>query len=322
MAVGTFMDPSVDLAMEPSTGMRRESKAGPAGMAGIVASGVAGWEQPCSTVEQQHAVVALEAGNVLLIPRLRFPLRDGEDGVLSLPAGRDAKNVSLDPATGAVRGSDAGEARVELLRCMMTRFAALTRTLLRNLLPAYDVHLRPGRASYRPAEISGRVTSWRKDDTRLHVDSFPSSPTQGMRILRVFANVHPGGQCRTWRLGASFESVAQRYARTLPAPVWGAGAALHMLGMTRSRRSAYDHYMLRLHDAMKADAAYQAAGTQTSYEFPAGSTWIVFSDQVPHAAMSGRCALEQTYYLPVRAMLDPSRSPLRILERILARPLV
>jgi hypothetical protein len=95
-----------------------------------------------------------------------------------------------------------------------------------------------------------------------------------------------------------------------------------MLGITKRRRSDYDHYMLRLHDRMKADLAYQSSAAQKPYEFPAGSSWIVFTDQVSHAAMSGQYALEQTFHLPVDAMQDPSQSPLRILERVVGRQLV
>jgi hypothetical protein len=80
--------------------------------------------------------------------------------------------------------------------------------------------------------------------------------------------------------------------------------------------------MLQLHDRMKADASYQAETPQTAVEFPAGSTWIAFTDCVSHAAMAGQYQLEQTFLLPVEALRDPSRSPLRILEKIKRRPLV
>jgi hypothetical protein len=43
---------------------------------------------------------------------------------------------------------------------------------------------------------------------------------------------------------------------------------------------------------------------------------MAFTDQVSHAAMSGQYQLEQTFYLPVAAMIDESRSPLRVLERL------
>jgi hypothetical protein len=42
---------------------------------------------------------------------------------------------------------------------------------------------------------------------------------------------------------------------------------------------------------------------------------------VSHAAMSGQYQLEQTFYLPVAAMIDAGGSPLRILERLTNRRL-
>ena len=80
--------------------------------------------------------------------------------------------------------------------------------------------------------------------------------------------------------------------------------------------------MLQLHDLMKADTEYQQGAVQTRVEFPAGSTWIAFTDQVSHAAMAGQYQFEQTFLLPVDAMQRPEHSPLRILERIKQRPLV
>jgi len=290
-------------------------------MTDVISLPIASWDHPCPTAEQERALRALERGSVLLFPQLRFPIQDDESRLLSPAIAGEGKNVSLDPSSGKLRGSDADEAELRLLRSMMQRFAASSRALLHNLLSRYEAGLRQARTSYRPVEIAGRSTSWRKDDTRLHVDSFPSSPAQGRRILRVFTNINPHGQPRTWRLGESFEGAARRYLPSLPGPIWGASHVLNLLGVTKSRRSAYDHFMLRLHDRMKADLAYQSEVVQSVHDFHAGSTWIVFSDQVSHAAMTGQYALEQTFHLPVDCMLDSSQAPLRILERLLGREL-
>jgi hypothetical protein len=190
------------------------------------------------------------------------------------------------------------------------------------LLPAYRGSIQRARASFRPAEIAGRTTSWRKDDTRLHVDSFPASPVQDRRILRLFTNVNPAGRPRSWRIGDGFEAVANRFAPSLTRPVPGSAAVLRLLRMTKSRRSPYDALMLQLHDRMKADAEFQAASPQIACDFAPGSTWIAFTDEVPHAAMAGQYQLEQTFLLPVASMRHPERSPLRILERLVGRPLV
>jgi hypothetical protein len=79
--------------------------------------------------------------------------------------------------------------------------------------------------------------------------------------------------------------------------------------------------MLQLHDRMKEDSAYQMSAPQMPFDFPAGSAWMAFTDQVSHAAMSGQYQLEQTFLLPVSVMLDDQRSPLRVLERLKGRAL-
>jgi hypothetical protein len=54
---------------------------------------------------------------------------------------------------------------------------------------------------------------------------------------------------------------------------------------------------------------------------PTGSTRLAFSDQVSHAATAGQYQLERTFLLPVDAMTEPERSPLRVLERLKQRRL-
>jgi len=79
--------------------------------------------------------------------------------------------------------------------------------------------------------------------------------------------------------------------------------------------------MLQIHDRMKADLSYQAEVEQLAFDFPLGNTWIVFSGQVSHAAMAGQHLFEQTFYLPVTAMSDETKSPLRVLERLAGQSL-
>jgi hypothetical protein len=95
-----------------------------------------------------------------------------------------------------------------------------------------------------------------------------------------------------------------------------------LLHITKSKRSEYDHLMLHLHDAMKADLDYQKSSPQETMPFPPGSVWICFSDQTSHAVMSGQFMMEQTFFLPVKAMARPDHAPLGILERLKGRALV
>lgn len=280
------------------------------------------WAAAIDPMTQQRAHAALEQGSVLWFPQLAFELGAAEREAMAVDVRGSAKNVSFDASRGLLRGSDGHPDHQRVVATMMARYADQTRSLLNALLPGYAAQLRQARTSFRPAEIAGRHTSWRKDDTRLHVDSFPSSPTQGDRILRVFSNINPLGQRRVWRLGGPFEEVARRFLPQIPAPAPGSAAMLEWLHITKSRRSAYDHYMLQLHDRMKSDPEYQRAGPQQTHAFPPGSSWMVFTDQAAHAAMAGRYALEQTFHLPVAALQDPTLAPLKVLQRLLGRLLV
>src|SRR5205823_11684152 len=98
------------------------------------------------------------------------------------------KNVSFDPATRQVGGSSLTGATFETLRLMLSRFSDDALAFVERTCPEYAAQVTRGRTSFRPVEIAGRASSWRKDDTRLHIDAFPATPVQGRRILRVFTN--------------------------------------------------------------------------------------------------------------------------------------
>jgi hypothetical protein len=269
-----------------------------------------------------HDVEAvIEEGGVLCLPELHFELTAAEQALLD-PGVADgkAKNVSLRGPNGVVRGAHANH--VEALRTMMLRYRAQASALVERLFPHYRGRYAWGNTSYRPMAIEGRETSWRKDDTRLHVDAFPSNPMQGKRLLRVFHNLNPHGQPRQWRTGEPFEDFARRFLPAISPPLPGSAVLLHALHITKSRRTAYDHYMLHLHDGAKADAAYQRDAPQQAIDFAPGTTWVVYSDQVLHAAMGGQFMLEQTFYLEPGALKNPATAPVAVLQRLLGRPML
>ena len=282
---------------------------------------VQNWAGPFSPEISSRAVNALEEGKILLAPALSFELFPAEQRFLSTSflSGK-SKNISFNPATKSLGGTECAGHDREELTAMLQRFSDKAISLLHALCPPYVQQLAVGLTSFRPAEISGRHASWRKDDTRLHVDAFPSRPSHGKRIFRLFANANKSTP-RVWRAGEPFEHAARKLLPLVQAPLPGALSLMAALRITKGRRSLYDHYMLGLHDAMKADTRYQAESPQARIEFAPGAVWACFTDSVSHAAISGQYAFEQTFYLPVSAMAVPARSPLRILESILSRPL-
>ena len=223
--------------------------------------------------------------------------------------------------TGGLRGARGSLADLQSLAAMIGRFRAGALALVHALLPAYQRRLRIAPTSFRPGNVEQHKMSWRKDDTLLHVDAFASRPNRGERILRVFTNVNPSGQARLWKVGEFFEQTAREFLPRVRAPIPGSAAVLRLVRVTKSRRSRYDHLMLGIHDRMKRDADYQSRPSHLVFGFPPGSTWVCFSDQVAHAALSGQFMLEQTLHVPVEAMYAPERSPLKTLERLAQRAL-
>jgi hypothetical protein len=264
----------------------------------------------------------VESGHILHLPRLAFALLPHETRFLSerWSDGR-SKNITLRSGEATLRGASGSEDDLAALRAMLERFAVHSQALIAALFPRYAKQAAPAHVTFRPCAIAGRASSVRKDDSRLHVDAFPANPTGGARILRVFTNLNPDAVPRTWRVGEPFADLAKKFLPRARRAWPGEAALLRALRVTRRRRSGYDHLMLELHDSTKADDLYQQSAPQERVDFPAGSTWILFSDQVSHAAMSGQHMMEQTLMLPVAAMRDPETSPLRVLERMTGHPL-
>jgi hypothetical protein len=268
-------------------------------------------------------VDALENGQVLHFDSLPFSLSEAERALLD-PAitSSSRKNISLHATGARLRGLPENSPHEDLALALIERYALQARQWAQQLFPAYRGRLQPEPTSLRLHQAKNRSASWRRDDSRLHVDAFPSRPNQGKRILRVFMNINPQGEDRVWRVGESFDEVARRFLPRLPRPFPGSAWLMQQLRITKSRRSPYDHIMLGLHDAMKADLDYQRDCRQQSIGFKPGAGWMCFSDQATHAVMSGQFMMEQTFFLPVEHMLDPQRSPLAQLQALTGRPLI
>ena len=278
----------------------------------------------------------LELGKIIYLPHLGFDIPENERRFLDTRwLSGTHKSLSYEPeraaATGGVRGAQGSIEDLRALAALIARFQHNALSLIHALFPQYAAHLRVAPTSLRPGDVEEHKLSWRKDDTRLHVDSFPSRPNRGERILRVFTNVHPGhphgvpadhdthqnaGAARVWKVGDLFEDTAKEFAPRVKPPLPGSAALLRALHITKSRRSPYDHLMLGMHDELKRDAAYQARKSHLVFSFPPGSTWICFSDQTAHAALSGQFMMEQTLHLPLDKQYFPERAPLRVLERL------
>jgi 3-deoxy-D-manno-oct-2-ulosonic acid (Kdo) hydroxylase len=100
----------------------------------------------------------------------------------------------------------------------------------------------------------------------------------------------------------------------------GLKKGLRRLALPVPDRAPYDQFMLHFHDWLKENSEFQKqAEDKERLEFPPMATWLVFTDGVPHAALSGQFAMEQTFIIPLGVLVAPEAAPIRVLERISGR---
>jgi hypothetical protein len=289
---------------------------------------------PASSALDYRSV--LEKGDILFFP----------DGGFSIPsqvlpaltgATQDArsihKNIAYKPNIDKVSGLvDRSEA--EMVRSGMREYSQSALAFMTRILPDYARSWKVDYASFRSIEERGRDLPQTKRNDLLHVDAFPTRPVFGDLILRCFTNVNPS-QSREWLTSDPFAILAEREATKAGLAGYAARADSGLYSLRRAAvrgiracgvplvdRSPYDAFMLHFHDWLKYNEEYQRTCKKYHFHLPPGSTWLVFTDVVPHAVLGGQLALEQTVIVSRESMADPALAPSSILERLVARPLV
>jgi hypothetical protein len=275
----------------------------------------------------------LERGEVIYYPDCPFAMPAGADRDFLLKqrlASRAHKNISYNPHSGKAGGfRPQGAEQAERLRSLLAEFSANATKWLKSVLPGYADHWRSDAVSFRPVEEATRRLRFKARNDLLHVDAFPSRPTNGDRILRLFVNINPT-EPRIWATSEGFARLLERFGKAagLPSnrtvgrlPRLREGL-LRLFDPKRRRRTVYDQFMLRFHDYLKRNETFQESGPKRFWSFPPGSSWLVFTDFVSHAALRGRFALEHSYFVPARAMTLPEMTPAALLERACGVPVL
>lgn len=293
-----------------------------------------GWIPPAAAAARsRQCCEQLEAGKVLFLDRIPyfFPQVDREFLLSQRQSGsRLHKNVSYRPQQDVLRGAAGDGAEQVRLHDIMRRYSAEVTRFLGQLLQPYAAHWTLDYASFRPEEEQGRDLPVHKRNDLLHVDSFPTRPMHGRRILRCFSNINPAA-LRVWNTTDEFSVLAQQHAADAGLAGFAAGGSARgnalvcgvkkMFGLKGADPSAYDRFMLRFHDYLKENTGFQQNCRKVRIEFPPGSTWICFTDSVPHAVLSGQYALEQTFIIGLSGLVAPDKAPIRVLEKMAGRPL-
>lgn len=272
----------------------------------------------------------LEANRVIYFPRPPFQFSDADREFLTSQRRADSavhKNVSYRPSENKIRGFEGSPEVLQRLTSVMQNYSRAVAGFVRQFLSPYERGLKLDFASFRPMEEEGRALPIHKRNDLLHVDAFPTRPTHGGRILRVFTNIHPT-KSRVWNVGEDFPILADHLAQNAGLARFAAAgdtsrwaAIPRALGAPIPHRSAYDRFMLHFHDYLKENATYQTDSPKMRMEFPPMATWLVFTDGVPHSVLGGQHALEQTFIISRAALVAPETSPIGVLEKICGRPL-
>lgn len=273
----------------------------------------------------------LELGGILFFPETPILSEEDRDFLLGVrqSGGGFHKNVSYKPALDKAAGFDKDNPETaERLRTVLRTYSRKITEFLNETMPRYRVGLRMDYASFRPQEERGRDLPTKKRNDLLHVDAFPTRPTNGDLILRVFTNINPT-EARVWNISDPFEALANRYAADAGLDQiaaksrsafsrlgYAAATALHAMKLPVAARTPYDRFMLGFHDYLKYNQVYQDGCAKYRFEFPPQATWMVFTDVVPHSVLSGQFALEQTYLIARSSLETPSRAPASILEKL------
>ncbi len=292
---------------------------------------------PPSEAQARAWCAQLEAGDILFFPQTPIHLNDDELGFLrgaQQTNSRMHKNVAYKPAADKVSGQDDAMPAEDLerLRAIMHKYSRAVTDFLSHFLSPYQRRWRLDYASFRPQEEENRDLPLRKRNDLLHTDAFPTRPTYGARILRFFNNINPE-RTRNWITTEPFADIAPKFApNDLPLPGVQSGVgkmlrnAANFTGVAKAvpslKRSPYDDFMMRFHNFLKENEAFQRDCPKQHWNFPPGSSWMVYTDTVSHAVLSGQYALEQTFLVAPEAMVRPEISPLGVLERLTGARLV
>jgi hypothetical protein len=290
-----------------------------------------------SPEQEREWCAQLEAGDILYFPQTPIAIPESDLQFLLGQQQTDSslhKNIAYKPNIDKLSGVDtktADAAAVARLQGIMRQYSKSVTEFLTTFLAPYKANWQLDYASFRPQEEEGRDLPQRRRNDLLHTDAFPTRPTYGARILRFFNNIDPT-RTRDWIVSDPFATIVKQFAPAEIAPQVdtafsraakslgrgiGLGAAIPSI-----KRSPYDDFMMRFHNFLKENPGFQTNCAKHAFNFPPGTSWMVYTDTVPHAVLAGQYALEQTFLVRPEALVTPETSPLKVLEEIAGTSLV
>ena len=278
---------------------------------------------------------ALERGNIIKFAPCPIELA-GDDALETLrselPRQLKKKNISYHPEADKVSGLDDDSPIADLAHEVLSTHRDRVTDFLRTVMPTLATNLRAGTSSFRPLQEKGRNLKPHASNELVHIDAGAYGATNGDRILRFFVNVNPM-EDRVWASKGDFPMLFEKYGKEAglydhltPSLERGLGgkfrtSLLHGLAKvglpmaTVLDSSPYDRVMRRFHNYMKDTPAFQDnPENHQVFRFEPFSAWMVLTDMVSHASLSGQHALIYTGIVRLEDCRLPELAPFNILR--------
>ena len=279
---------------------------------------------------------ALEDGKIVCFPECPIDLPSAEDLEFlrqEMPKHLSSKNISFHPEADKIIGIKGDQALVERAQRILKTQNVRVQEFLKRVIPNLTRDWLVGTASFRPLQEKGRDLPTHASNELVHVDAGAYGATHGDGIIRFFVNVNPV-EDRVWVTKGAFSELYRRYgseAGILPARDGGDAMAEGALDRLRTSvthglsalvpsakfldSSPYDRAMRRFHNYMKDTPAFQSTpeGHQ-EFRFKPFWAWMVFTDRVSHACLSGQHAFADTFVVRLGSCRLPEKAPINILK--------
>lgn len=281
---------------------------------------------------------ALEGGSIVFFPKSPVPLPADDDLSFlrqELPQLMRLKNVSYHPESDRIPGLGKVDAEVaERVKRILVSVSDNIATFLSESAPRLVQNWTVGTCSFRPIQEQGRNLDPHASNELIHIDAGAYGATNGDRLLRFFINVNPE-EDRVWATKGAFPELFKTYGKQAGLGYAEAGerylekgpldhartGLINMLaaGVPLLRvldSSPYDREMRKFHNFMKDTPSFQqeTQGHQ-EFSFPPFSAWMVFTDMVSHACLSGQHAFIHTSVVRLESCRLPEMAPLNILRQ-------
>ncbi len=289
------------------------------------------------TAAPQEFSDALERGQIVQFPECPFELpaaSDLERLRRELPQRLKLKNVSYHPETDRVHGLDDAADLAALARRVLREHSNRLQVFLDQAMPTLTRGSSVGTCSFRPIQEKGRDLKPHASNELVHIDAGAYGATNGDRIFRFFVNVNPN-EARVWVTKGAFPELYAKYgeaAGITSAQRWSQSLEKGPLDHVRTRllkgiadlglpiamlldSSPYDRVMRRFHNFMKDTPEFQAnIENHLELRFKPFSAWMVLTDMVSHASLSGQHALVSTFIVPLENCQLKDMAPINILR--------